>query len=54
VLYDVVDAHDAKLRSLLTKPAGDARKLPAILYLQGIGCNSIEWPFPEPDLTQAS
>jgi predicted metalloprotease with PDZ domain len=37
VLYDVVDAHEATLRSLLTKPAGDARKLPAILYLQGMG-----------------
>ncbi len=52
VLYDAVDAHEAKLRTLLTRPIGGARKLPAILYLQGMGCSSIEWPFPEPNLTR--
>jgi len=52
VLYDVVDTQGAKLRSLLTKPIGNARKLPAILYLQGTDCGSIERPFPEPDLTR--
>lgn len=51
VLYDVVDAHEAKLRSLVTKPIGNARKLPAILYLQ-VGCSSIEWPLSEPNLTR--
>jgi len=52
VLYDTVDTPEARLRSLLTKPVGDARKLPAILYLQGMGCSSIEWPLPEPNLTR--
>jgi len=44
VVYDAVEAHEAKLRSLLTKPIGHAQKLPAILYLQGMGCSSIESP----------
>jgi pimeloyl-ACP methyl ester carboxylesterase len=52
VLYDAVDAHEAKVRSLLTKPIDIARKLPAILYLQGLGCDSIEWPWSEPQLTR--
>jgi uncharacterized protein len=52
VLYDVVDTQEAKLRSLLTRPLGTARKLPAILYLQGTDCGSIERPFAEPDLTR--
>src|SRR5215470_11864258 len=52
VLYDVVDTQEAKLRSLLTRPIGPASKLPAILYLQGFGCDSIEWPFSEPNLSR--
>jgi pimeloyl-ACP methyl ester carboxylesterase len=52
VLYDVVDTHEARLRSLLTKPIGNGRKLPAILYLQGIDCGSIEWLSSEPSLTR--
>ena len=52
VLYDAVDTPAAKLRSLLTKPIGNAHKLPAILYLQGIGCSSIEWSLPEPNLSR--
>jgi pimeloyl-ACP methyl ester carboxylesterase len=52
VLYDAVDAHEAKLRSLLTKPVGDARKLPAILFLQGMDCGSIEWSLPDPNLSR--
>lgn len=52
VLYDVVNTQEAKLRSLLTQPLGNTRKLPAIVYLQGIDCGSIERPFPEPDLTR--
>jgi len=52
VLYDAVETPEATLRSLLTKPIGHARKLPAILYLQGHSCDSIEWPFSEPHLTR--
>jgi len=47
VLYDVVDAHEATLRSLVTSPIGNTRKLPAILFLQGFDCASIEWPLLE-------
>jgi pimeloyl-ACP methyl ester carboxylesterase len=52
VLYDAVDTQEAKLRSLLTKPLGQAGKLPAILFLQGFGCASIEWPSSELNLTR--
>src|SRR5262249_31199247 len=52
VRYDTVDTHEAKLRSLVTTPIGHAGKLPAILYVQGLGCSSIEWPLPEPNLTR--
>ena len=52
VLYDAVQTQGATLRSLLTKPIGNARKLPAILFLQGFDCSSIDWPSPEPNLTR--
>ena len=52
VLYDTVDTREAKLRSLLTKPIGNPRKLPAILFVQGLGCASIEWLPSEPSLTR--
>jgi pimeloyl-ACP methyl ester carboxylesterase len=50
VLYDAVETPEATLRSLLTKPSGTTSKLPAILYLQGFNCDSIEWPSFEPNL----
>jgi pimeloyl-ACP methyl ester carboxylesterase len=49
VLYDVVDTKEAKLRSILTKPIGKEQKLPAILFIQGTGCASIDWPLAEAD-----
>jgi len=52
VLYDAVDTQDARLRSLLTRPIGTAGKLPAILYLQGFGCSSLEWLSSEPNFTR--
>jgi pimeloyl-ACP methyl ester carboxylesterase len=52
VLYDTVDAQEATLRSLVTIPIGNTRKLPAILFLQGFDCSSIDWPLPEPNLNR--
>ncbi len=52
VVYDAVDAPEATLRSLVTIPNGNTRKLPAILFLQGFDCSSVDWPLPEPNLTR--
>ena len=52
VLYDAVDAPKAMLRSILTMPNGNSGKLPAILFLQGIDCSSIDFPLPDPNLTR--
>jgi pimeloyl-ACP methyl ester carboxylesterase len=52
VLYDAVDTPEAKLRSLLSRPIGNPRKLPAVLFLQGLGCSSVEWVPSEPNLTR--
>ena len=52
VLYDAVDAPKATLRSLVTIPNGNTRKLPAILFLQGFDCGSIDWPLPGPHPTR--
>ena len=52
VLYDAVDAPKATLRSLVTIPNGNARKLPAILFLQGFDCGSVDWPQPGPHLAR--
>jgi pimeloyl-ACP methyl ester carboxylesterase len=52
VLYDAVDTPGAMVRSILTRPAGAARKLPAILFVQGFDCNSVDWPLPGPLLSR--
>ena len=52
VIYDTVDAHDVTLRSLVTIPIGNTRKLPAILFVQGFDCSSIEWPLAQPNLNR--
>jgi len=52
VLYDAVDTRDATVRSILTMPGGNQRKLPAILFVQGWACSSVDWPLPEPNLTR--
>jgi hypothetical protein len=33
-------------------PIGTASKLPSILFVQGWGCSSVDWPLPEPNLTR--
>lgn len=52
VIYDTVDAHEATLRSLVTMPIGKPRKLPAILFVQGFDCSSIEYPLADPNLNR--
>jgi pimeloyl-ACP methyl ester carboxylesterase len=50
VLYDAVETPSATVRSILTKPIGNAGKLPTVLYVQGWDCSSVDWPLPEPNL----
>jgi pimeloyl-ACP methyl ester carboxylesterase len=47
ILYDSVAAKNARLRAIVTKPktAGAGKTVPAVLYIQGIDCGSIESPF---------
>ncbi len=52
VLYDSFETPNAMVRSILTMPMGNTRKLPSILFVQGWGCSSIEWPLPEQDHTR--
>jgi pimeloyl-ACP methyl ester carboxylesterase len=52
VRYDTVETRDATLRSIVTMPMGNSRKLPSILFVQGWGCYSVDWPLPEPNLTR--
>jgi pimeloyl-ACP methyl ester carboxylesterase len=54
ILYDSVAAKDATLRCIVTKPktAGPGAKVPAVLYIQGIDCSSVEFPFTPPDPTR--
>ena len=54
ILYDAVTAKEATLRSIITKPktAGPGAKVPAVLYIQGIDCSSVEAPFASPDPTR--
>ncbi len=52
VLYDTVETRNATVRSILTMPVGNTRKLPSILFVQGFDCGSVDWPFPEPHLAR--
>jgi pimeloyl-ACP methyl ester carboxylesterase len=52
VHYDVIETPDATVRSILTMPNGNSRRLPSILFVQGWGCYSVDWPLPEPNLTR--
>lgn len=45
VTYSSVKAGDAQLRTILTKPKNYTGKLPALLFIQGIGCYSMDTPF---------
>ena len=53
IIYDSVPADDATLRSIVTKPkaARAGAKVPAVLYIQGIDCGSIEAPMGGTDLS---
>ena len=42
IVYDVVVSGDARLRSITTRPAGARGPLPAVLFIQGLSCASIE------------
>ncbi len=54
ILYDAVAAKEATLRCILTKPktARPGVPVPAVLYIQGIDCGSIEAPFAAPHPTR--
>lgn len=52
VRYDTVRAGEATLRSLITMPADSSSKRPAVLFVQGIGCISIEAPLATRNLTR--
>lgn len=45
VTYGAVRAGNAQLRTMLTKPKHRSGKLPALLFIQGIGCYSMDTPF---------
>ncbi|MGH8129689.1 MAG: alpha/beta hydrolase family protein [Steroidobacteraceae bacterium] len=48
--YDVLRTADcARLRTLMTRPAGTTGKLPAILFVQWLSCDSIELPESQKD-----
>lgn len=46
VIYGVVEAGDAKLRTITTKPKQSTGKLPAVLIVQGLSCVSVEAAVP--------
>jgi len=50
VLYDAVETPGATVRSIVTMPMGDTRKLPSILFVQGWDCGSVDLPLPGPNL----
>lgn len=52
VRYDMVRAGEATLRSLITMPSDSRSKRPAVLFVQGIGCYSIEGPLATPNLNR--
>lgn len=45
VTYSSVKAGDAQLRTMVTKPKNRGGNLPALLFIQGIGCYSMDTPF---------
>jgi len=47
VIYDAVPSPDSELlRTIVARPTGDG-PFPAVLMIQGLGCTSIDSPFPE-------
>jgi dienelactone hydrolase len=48
--YGVLETRDgARLRTILTRPAGSRGRLPAILFVQWLSCDSIELPASQQD-----
>jgi hypothetical protein len=48
--YGVLETRDgARLRSILTRPSGSRGRLPAILFVQWLSCDSIELPASQTD-----
>lgn len=48
--YGVLETRDgARLRTILTRPSGSRRRLPAILFVQWLSCDSIELPASQTD-----
>ncbi len=48
--YDVLETRDgARLRTILTRPSGSRGRLPAILFVQWLSCDSIELPASQDD-----
>jgi len=45
VVYGQVQVDDALLRTIVTKPKNKKGKLPALLFIQGVGCYSLDTPF---------
>lgn len=45
VAYGAVKVHHASLRTIVTRPKNRPGKLPALLFIQGIGCYSMDTPF---------
>ncbi|MET0527822.1 MAG: alpha/beta fold hydrolase [Microvirga sp.] len=43
-IYEAVEAAGARRRTIITKPKQDGRK-PAVLFVGGIGCYSMDYPF---------
>ncbi len=51
MLYDAVHTPNAVLRSILTRPRGSEGRLPAVLFVQGLDCSTVErLPSGEPGL----
>ena len=45
VTYGLVQAGDALLRTIVSRPKKRSEKSPALLFIQGIGCYSMDTPF---------
>jgi uncharacterized protein len=52
-IYGQVNANGSLRRTLLTVPAGETRRLPAVLFIGGIGCYSIDNTFDDLDAYRA-
>jgi pimeloyl-ACP methyl ester carboxylesterase len=49
LIYDIVELPGARLRSIVSRPLGAEGRLPAVLFVQGLTCGSVEQPFGPPN-----